>query len=246
MAKFCTKCGAPLPEGSKFCAKCGTKVDDPIEAVPQPKPQPMPEPPREPLGIPDNSSHINWTPIITASVIGVVVIVVVILFLSRDSSSPEEEYAATDTVVATEEVLAVQEEAMDSAIVEEVVAVEEVPSPSSNVAPPYASGKFHGDFDGYPITVWLNTDADGNVTGKYCYDRVIAKYGDTPKAYFTLKGRFIDEYDAGHSWNLTSYQHGSNQPFETINLNREGDDFGGTAVNCQSDKHGTYYITLYE
>lgn len=246
MAKFCTKCGAPLPDGSKFCAKCGTKVDEPMPSASKQQPKP-----HEPLGVPKSPAGVNRTPIIISVVVGVAVIASVIwLALNRTSSESNEDSvyipvvevdSSYDSIVAMEEPVVAVQDTIETNVVEELVEPEKPQS-----APSYASGKFHGDFNGYPITVWLNTDANGNVTGRYCYDRVIEKYGDSPKAYFTLKGRFTDEYDAGHSWSLTSYQHGSSKPFEKIELSREGDDFGGTAVNYKSDRHGTYYINLYE
>ena len=34
--KFCTNCGAQLPEGVKFCTECGTKfdVETPVQETP--------------------------------------------------------------------------------------------------------------------------------------------------------------------------------------------------------------------
>lgn len=41
MAKFCTSCGKPLPEGAKFCASCGAAAPVAAPAPVQPAPQPV-------------------------------------------------------------------------------------------------------------------------------------------------------------------------------------------------------------
>jgi len=40
MAKFCTKCGAPITEGVKFCPKCGAAIGQ-TQAAPQPTAPPQ-------------------------------------------------------------------------------------------------------------------------------------------------------------------------------------------------------------
>ena len=56
MPKFCTNCGAEIPEGSVFCTKCGTKAaiekppveQTPVQPAPPPPAQPTPPPPVQP------------------------------------------------------------------------------------------------------------------------------------------------------------------------------------------------------
>ena len=68
MAKYCTKCGAALAEGTKFCTKCGTPVPVPAAApdtppaaaskVPSgPAPLPVPEAPPESRAFTFNASE---------------------------------------------------------------------------------------------------------------------------------------------------------------------------------------------
>jgi len=41
--RFCTECGASLPDGAKFCAQCGTRVELETEATPPPVPDELRE-----------------------------------------------------------------------------------------------------------------------------------------------------------------------------------------------------------
>ena len=40
--KFCTNCGAQIPEGSKFCTECGQKIQQPVPQAPVAAPPPAP------------------------------------------------------------------------------------------------------------------------------------------------------------------------------------------------------------
>ena len=44
MAKFCSQCGAPQPDGAKFCASCGKPIVQPVASAPV-NPQPVYRPP---------------------------------------------------------------------------------------------------------------------------------------------------------------------------------------------------------
>ncbi|MCD7858904.1 MAG: zinc-ribbon domain-containing protein [Firmicutes bacterium] len=48
--KFCTHCGARLPDEVLFCTSCGTRLEKPVET---PAPEPAPEPPPEPAPAPE-------------------------------------------------------------------------------------------------------------------------------------------------------------------------------------------------
>jgi hypothetical protein len=49
MARFCSKCGAPLQEGSRFCGECGQAVAEEPLAPPQPPQQQIPQQQRIPI-----------------------------------------------------------------------------------------------------------------------------------------------------------------------------------------------------
>ena len=76
MARFCTQCGKPLPEGIAFCTECGAKAEAPAapqpvrqsvqqpapapQPVPQAVPQPAPQPGAEPPGKTVSTAGFFW------------------------------------------------------------------------------------------------------------------------------------------------------------------------------------------
>ncbi|MBO6150160.1 MAG: zinc ribbon domain-containing protein [Clostridium sp.] len=55
MTRFCSNCGAPLPEDARFCEECGTVVSQPATASPQYSAQPQ-----QPMMPPPAAAQQNW------------------------------------------------------------------------------------------------------------------------------------------------------------------------------------------
>ena len=109
----------------------------------------------------------------------------------------------------------------------------------------YASGTYYGTFDGYPITIYLQVDSDGNVEGKYCYDRIVAKKGESPENYFTIKGKYYENrHEKDGEYELTTYQYGEDEPFESMTLTRTPNDFSGSVINQRADTGTIHDIVL--
>ena len=47
--RFCSNCGAQLPDGTKFCQECGQKVSEPIAPVQEAPAAPVQEAPAAPV-----------------------------------------------------------------------------------------------------------------------------------------------------------------------------------------------------
>lgn len=61
MVRFCTQCGKAIDNGGKFCTNCGAPVpeEQPIYAQPEPQPQPQPVN-QQPIG-PKPSNYLVWS-----------------------------------------------------------------------------------------------------------------------------------------------------------------------------------------
>lgn len=67
--------------------------------------------------------------------------------------------------------------------------------------------------DKYDICMYLDTDDEGRVTGRYAYASTLRKYGDKPANYFPFDGH-ID----GDRVHLQVYHNQTHQPFESWTL----------------------------
>jgi len=59
MAKFCTKCGAPLADVANFCTACGQALSQAVPAI-QPQPEPPTQYPAPKLRAEGNGAYVAW------------------------------------------------------------------------------------------------------------------------------------------------------------------------------------------
>jgi hypothetical protein len=81
MAKFCTKCGKPLKEGTKFCTECGEKIEASAKPAPAPAPQPVQQPAPAYTPPPAKKSKTGLIIAIIAIIVAIVIIVLVVFFV---------------------------------------------------------------------------------------------------------------------------------------------------------------------
>lgn len=245
MDKFSGKCGAPLGPNAKFCPSCGEKtgVYEPEKIAPRREPV-------VPLGVreevSDNSKY--WKITAVAALALAVGVIAYFAFRDNTDSNTEEMMIDGDTAVTVEEVVAEPLADTEYEQVEIAEYSEESAQPGmlSDIQLQQLNRKFSGTFDGYPITAWIKVDRMGNVSGRYCYDRMIEKHGDSPKMYFRLEGTYEDLDGEGEHFHLRSYEHGSADVFENIELSCEGEDsYYGEVVNAKSRSGNKHYMELF-
>lgn len=177
----------------------------------------------------------------------VIILATIWITLSVSKNEPEktENLEATEVPVYDADALPKDSLPVVEEIAEEVASVEkkEVAPRVLNDSPyPIAPGhhSLKGKADGnLPILVYIDVDADGNISGKMAYESTLRKYGNTADRYMYLNGSFN-----GNMLSMTVEDNKGNQQEWNLSVREKGMKYvlTGDAYSYTRDK--TFSINI--